>query len=183
MNLGLSGKNASEILNEYTEDELKRVFKDYSELPKPGLYSRLIVRYREKEKMETSGDLIKSIEHVLPKEKRNKTLAKLFQGIRIEVNDELFHLEESLNSAVELLKPLGRIVVISYHSLEDRIVKRIFQRESKECLCPPDLPICSCSHKKRLEILTRKPISAGEEEIQRNPRARSARLRAAIKMS
>ena len=109
-------------------------------------------------------------------------MARVFQSIRIAVNDELGQLERGLAQALDALEPGGRLVVISYHSLEDRIVKTFFREESRECICPPHVPVCTCGHVARMEILTRKVVRPGDEETAANPRARSAKLRAATRL-
>ena len=119
---------------------------------------------------------------MIPARFRNKTLARIFQAIRIEVNQELERLKTGLNKAFDALNIHGRIVVISYHSLEDRIVKEFFRYKELDCICPPDYPRCSCDKEREMKILTRKPIRPSEEEIVDNPRARSARLRVAEKI-
>ena len=126
-------------------------------------------------------ELIKSA--VPPKYRREKHPArKTFQALRIEVNDELGAVEAVLPQAVDLLRKGGRLCVITFHSLEDRLVKRFMQWEARQCICPPELPICTCDHQARLEIITRKPILPSAEECQSNPRARSAKLRVAGKI-
>lgn len=109
----------------------------------------------------------------------NKSLSRVFQALRIYVNDELGDLKKLLAESVELLKPGGRIAVISFHSLEDRIVKEFFKYESLSCICPPEFPVCQCEKEKRLNILTRKPVVPSDEELKENPRARSSKLRVA----
>jgi 16S rRNA (cytosine1402-N4)-methyltransferase len=106
----------------------------------------------------------------------------VFQALRIEVNDELGHLQRFLESLPALLAPGARVAIISFHSLEDRIIKQYFQAESRDCICPPRLPVCQCGHKATFKLLTRKPMEACTEEIKRNPRSRSAKLRAAIRL-
>jgi 16S rRNA (cytosine1402-N4)-methyltransferase len=122
------------------------------------------------------------IRGAIPARLPQKTLSRIFQALRIEVNEELCKLKKGLQGAIGLLKPGGRIVVISYHSLEDRIVKSIFARKSKGCICPPQLPACACGQKKELRIVTRKVVCPTADEIRANPRAHSARLRAAERL-
>jgi len=129
--------------------------------------------------IETTLELSNIISEITPKKYLTKTLSRVFQAFRIFVNDELSALKEFLKKSVDLLKKEGRIVIISYHSLEDRIVKDFFKYETLDCICPKDFPVCKCDKEKRLEILTKKPITPSIEEIKKNNRARSAKLRAA----
>ena len=132
--------------------------------------------------MERATDLAEVVARSVPKAKMTDALARTFQAFRIAVNDELAALEEALEQALALLVPRGRLAAISFHSLEDRIVKHFFRRESKDCLCPPGLPKCVCGHKARVRLVTRKPIRPTSYEIAANPRSRSARLRVVEKI-
>ena len=122
------------------------------------------------------------VKSAVPKTMWDEVVPKVFMAIRIEVNDELDKLKSALYGSLELLKPGGRLVVVTYHSGEDRVVKKFFITESKDCICPPGVPVCRCGHVKQLEIITKKPIRPSAEEVEANPRARSARLRAAEKV-
>jgi hypothetical protein len=143
-----------------------------------------IVKEREQHLMRTTTQLATLIERVSPRRGRaTHPATRVFQALRIAVNGELENLRIGLAEAAELLNPGGRLAVISFHSLEDRIVKRFFRQMSKECICPPRLPACVCGHKSTFRVLTRKPVVPSETEIQQNPRARSAKLRAAEKIA
>lgn len=172
-----SGITASFILNNYRREQLLEIFQNYGEEPMSKKITSAICDYRKKKKFEMTHEL-----HELIKQYSNipKSSTRIFQALRIEVNNELESLEISLKAAIKLLEKEGHIFVISFHSLEDRIVKQIFKRETRDCICT-DI-ICSCWHKKSLKILTKKPILPTEEEIQKNSRARSAKARHALKI-
>jgi len=170
---------AHEIANTFSEEKLCEIFKKYGEERRYRAISRVIIREREKNVIETTTDLREIISVVLPYQNRVKSLSRIFQALRIAVNEELENLKAALESGLDYLTTGGRLVVISYHSLEDRIVKNFFKQESRRCVCPPDLPICVCGEPGRLKILTKRSIQPSKEEVQRNPRSRSARLRTA----
>lgn len=170
---------AHEIVNTFSEKKLCEIFKKYGEERRYRAISRVIIREREKNVIETTTDLQEIISLVLPYQNRVKSLSRIFQALRIVVNEELENLKAALESGLDYLTTGGRLVVISYHSLEDRIVKNFFKQESRRCVCPPDLPICVCGEPGRLKILTKRSIQPSKEEVQRNPRSRSARLRTA----
>ncbi len=170
---------AHEIANTFSEEKLCEIFKKYGEERRYRAISRVIIREREKNVIETTTDLQEIISMVLPYQNRVKSLSRIFQALRIAVNEELENLKAALESGLDYLTTGGRLVVISYHSLEDRIVKNFFKQESRRCVCPPDLPICVCGEPGRLKILTKRSIQPSKEEVQRNPRSRSARLRTA----
>jgi len=170
---------AHEIVNTFSEKKLCEIFKKYGEERRYRAISRVIIREREKNVIETTTDLQEIISMVLPYQNRVKSLSRIFQALRIVVNEELENLKAALESGLDYLTTGGRLVVISYHSLEDRIVKNFFKQESRRCVCPPDLPICVCGEPGRLKILTKRSIQPSKEEVQRNPRSRSARLRTA----
>lgn len=176
---------ASDVLNGYAREELIRIFRDYGELQCARKLADAVVRFREEHAFSTTKQFYDVVEDACRVvHKRQKSLqARAFQALRMEVNDEIGALQEALEGALDLLEDGGRLVVLSYHSLEDRVVKQFFKRESTECLCPPEFPKCLCGHKPRLRRVTRKPIMASEEEIQKNPRARSVRMRVAEKIS
>ncbi len=181
-----SGHTASEILNNSSEQELSKIFFEFGEEPKARALARAIVRARAEEPLRTTSQLADLAKKVLgrPQGRDSKHPAtRLFQALRIEVNRELEVLQKGLRSVFSVLKPGGRLAVITFHSLEDRIVKQTFKRESIDCICPPDIPMCVCGHKASLKILTGKPISPSEAEISENPRSRSAKLRAAEKLA
>jgi len=167
-------KTAADVVNSYTQSELREIFLKYWEEPGSNKISARIVEERKKNKFKTTTDLSNIIPG-LPKVK-----SRIFQAIRIEVNQELEAIEISLKDAIQLLEKDWKIFVISFHSLEDRITKQIFKKETKDCICN-DL-ICSCKHIKNLKILTKKPILPSEEEIKENPRSRSAKARCAQKI-
>lgn len=172
-------RSAYEVVNSYDADELANVFFKYGEEPRSRILARAVVKARGTGKIETTGRLAEIVSRVCGKSA--KTLSRIFQALRIEVNKELDVLSEGLDAAVELTARGGRIAVISYHSLEDRIVKEKFRYEAATCVCPPEAIICTCGKSARVRILTRKPIVPGEAEINRNRRARSAKLRVAEK--
>jgi 16S rRNA (cytosine1402-N4)-methyltransferase len=174
-------KKALAVVNLYSAYELSKIFFQYGEERYSRPIAQEIVKRRKQEKIKTTKQLKDAIESEVNPKYRIKSLSRIFQAIRIEVNDELQELEKGLNSAVGFLRPNGRICVITYHSLEDRLVKFTFNRFSKGCICPPEFPKCICGKEasKELEILTKKPIRPETEEIERNPKARSAKLRVA----
>lgn len=177
--------NAAEVINTYTEADLTRVLRTYGEEKYAARIAREIVRRRAKEPIATTGQLVEAVKAGIPAAARRHgghPAKRSFQAIRIEVNHELEVLERGLEAAVRWLNPGGRICVISYHSLEDRIVKRLFQDLSRGCTCPPDLPACVCGHVPVLKVVTKKPLTASAEEVERNPRARSAKTRVAEKL-
>ena len=173
-------ESAYDIINKYDFDKLAWIFWNYGEEPESRKLARSILKYRQRNEIRTTGDLSNIIEKVCGKSR--KSLSRVFQAIRIEVNHELDNLTDGLNGAIELLKSKGRIVVISYHSLEDRIVKERFKYEASTCVCPPEAIVCTCGKVPRLKILTRKPVVPSRDEVLRNRRARSAKLRAAEKI-
>ena len=179
MNRNNGKLTAFEVVNFYPKEKLEQVLHDYSEDRFWRRISNAILQARKNKKIETTKQLRKIIENVIPKDRAFKTLSRIFQALRIEVNKELDALEKGLKSSVEVLKKGGRIAVISYHSLEDRIVKQYFKYENLECICPAYLPRCVCEKERRLNIITKKPIIPPEEEIRENSRARSAKLRVA----
>lgn len=171
--------SASDLINSFSEEDLADIFFRYGEERNSKRIAREIVRKRQDIKIDTTSQLKKIISDVIPSKNQNKTLSRIFQALRIYVNDELGILKTFLEKSVGLLKTGGRIVVISYHSLEDRIVKETFKYETLDCICPKEFPVCQCDKERRLNILTKKPITPSGEEILVNPRARSAKLRAA----
>lgn len=173
-------KSAFEVVNEYDADELANVFFRYGEEKRSRVLARAIIKARESGEIETTGALAEIVSRICGRSSR--TLSRIFQALRIEVNNELDVLSEGLDAAVDLTSRGGRIAVISYHSLEDRIVKEKFKYEAATCVCPPEAIICTCGKTARVRILTRKPVVPGKTEIDANKRARSAKLRVAEKI-
>ncbi len=173
------GRTAADIVNTADERELSRIFREYGEERFAGKIARMIVRRRGEKPFETTTDLSQVAAAAYPKGKqRIHPATRIFQALRIAVNGELERLEQTLLDAIASLKPGGRLIVISFHSLEDRIVKHTFMRLAKGCICPPKTPVCICGHKATVSLVNRRPITAGEAETDNNPRARSAMLRA-----
>jgi len=179
-------KSAITIVNNYSEESLKDIFANYGEEKRAKAVAKAIIAYRKKGQIETTDQLAEVVRGVIPVINRGgkkiDPATKVFQAIRIEVNDELKSLESALPQMVSLLKKEGRLAIISFHSLEDRIVKSFFKKEAKDCLCPPEFPVCMCNHRKSLRIVTQKPILPSEKEKEFNPRSRSAKLRVAEKI-
>ncbi|MCX6762958.1 MAG: 16S rRNA (cytosine(1402)-N(4))-methyltransferase RsmH [Candidatus Moranbacteria bacterium] len=178
-------ETAADIVNNRTEDELSRILGSLGEEKFAKRIAREIVKARKIEKIKETGDLIKIISAAVPeryKMGRVHCATKTFQALRIETNQELENLKKFLVRAVEVLASKGILAVISFHSLEDRIVKNFFKDEFQDCVCPPNFPKCVCTHRQKLKIVTKKPITASESEIKSNPRARSAKLRVAQKI-
>lgn len=170
---------AADIVNTYPEAELAELIKTYGEESYARQIARRIIRERP---IKTTLQLASLIEKLIGRRGRIHPATRTFQALRIAVNHELEHLESALEQAVSLLGFEGRLAVISYHSLEDRIVKRFMQRESRDCICPPTTPVCICKHVARIKLVTKKPVSPSEEEVNRNPRSRSAKLRVAERL-
>ena len=184
MDPGKQTLTAAEILNTYNAADLTRIIRTYSDEKWASRIADFVVRERQNGPLETSAQLVDLIKAAIPASARRAgghPAKRTFQALRIEVNGELDVLKRGLDAAVRWLNPGGRLVVISYHSLEDRIVKDTFQSFANRCTCPPDLPVCMCGKKPILDIVTRKPVLPTAEEIERNPRARSAKLRVAQK--
>ena len=173
-------KTAKEVVNEYSETELYRIIRDYGEDKFAKNIAKHIVLEREKKPIETTGELSEIIKAAIPMKMRKKgshPAKKTFQAIRIEVNSELDVLRDSLDSMIDCLKPNGRICIITFHSLEDRIVKNIFKNAENPCTCPPNFPVCVCGNKSKGTIITRKPIVPTDEEMNYNSRSKSSKLR------
>jgi len=180
-----SALKAADIVNGYTEAELARVIKDYGEERWAGRIASFIVRAREREPIMRTGQLVELIKAAIPASARRRgghPAKRTFQALRIEANHELEALKTALDAMPKWLNPGGRIAIISYHSLEDRLVKTKFKELAAGCICPPRTPMCVCGHQPVLRIVTGRPILPTEAEIEANPRARSARLRVAEKV-
>ncbi|MCL4405808.1 MAG: 16S rRNA (cytosine(1402)-N(4))-methyltransferase RsmH [Firmicutes bacterium] len=176
---------AADLVNSLSEEELKEIIAKYGEERWAGRIAKAIVDERRTNPVTTTTRLAKIVESAVPRKAwpdKIHVATRTFQALRIAVNSELPALKAALGEAIGLLVPGGRIVVISYHSLEDRIVKETYIEFLGRCKCPPDFPVCVCGRKKQIEILTKKPVLPGADEIARNPRARSAKLRAATKL-
>lgn len=175
---------AADLVNRSSEVELARTFAEYGEEPEARRVAGAIVRRRGTAPFSASDELGRFVAGVKTRRPRGTDPAtRVFQALRIAVNDELANLSTGLMAALSLLRPGGRIAVISFHSLEDRITKQLFVRESRDCICPPHLPTCVCGHRAGLRVITRRPISSTAAEVTRNPRARSAGLRVAEKLA
>lgn len=177
--------SAYEVVNNYDEASLRRIIKDYGEENFASRIAFNICKYREVKPIETTGELIDVIEYSMPPKARyagGHPAKRTFQAIRIEVNGELDGLDDFIEKIVDRLKTGGRIAVITFHSLEDRIVKQKFKWLEKDCICPPKTPVCVCGKVAKLKILTNKPITADVEERKENPRSESAKLRIALKI-
>ena len=170
---------AADIVNSFDEEELANIIYEYGEERNSRKIARQIANARINGIIKTTFDLKKIIEEITPQRYLVKTLSRVFQALRIYINNELESLKQFLNNSLKVLKSGSRIVVISYHSLEDRIVKEFFKYEELDCICPKDAPICTCDKESRVKILTKKPLVPSQEEIKFNKRARSAKLRAA----
>ena len=184
MDPGKQTLTAKEIVNTYNAADLTRIIRMYSDEKWASRIAEFIVRARAISPIETSDQLVDIVKAAIPASARRAgghPAKRTFQALRIEVNGELDALREGLNAAVRWLNPGGRLAVISYHSLEDRIVKDVFSSYANRCTCPPDLPVCVCGRKPILDVAFRKPRAPSAEEISRNPRARSAKLRVARK--
>jgi len=175
---------ASEVVNTWPEAELARLFREFGEEPKARLVARAVVARREERPWSRTGELAELISAVVGRHGQRglPPATRCFQALRLAVNDELGQLERALEASLDLLAPGGRLAVIAFHSLEDRIVKQFMRHEALTCVCPPGCPVCICGKVARLRPLNRKPIEATAEEVQNNPRAGSARLRVAERL-
>lgn len=185
MDPGNNPLTAAEVINTYTEADLTRILRVYGDERCASRIARQIVRTREKAPIETTLQLVEVVKAGIPAAQRRHgghPARRTFQALRIEVNHELDALEQGLRAAVRWANPGGRICVISYHSLEDRMVKHVFTELSRGCTCPPDLPVCVCGNVPILQVRMRKPLVATDEEVRLNPRARSALMRVAVKL-
>ena len=172
--------SARDIVNDYSAQELTRILRDYGEEKCAARIAANIIRAREEGPLETTGQLVQIIERSIPmkmRERGGNPCKRTFQAIRIACNRELEVLEDSLDAMIGLLRPGGRLCIITFHSLEDRIVKNAFRRNEKPCICPPEFPVCVCGRVSKGRVVTRKPVLPGKEELDRNRRSASAKLR------
>ena len=177
--------SAKEIVNTYSEGEITQIIKDFGEEKWASRISKFIVEERKNKSIDTTFDLVEIIKNAIPASARRNgphPAKRTFQALRIEVNKELDVLKNSIDKFVKKLNPGGRIAIITFHSLEDRIVKNSFKYLEKDCICPPTSPICTCDKKREIKIITRKPITASEDELKENNRSHSAKLRIAEKL-
>lgn len=177
---------AAQIVNQRSEDELNRIFRDYGEEKWARQIARVICDRRRQAPIVTTSQLVAVIDAAIPKKFREKDgshpARRVFQALRIAVNDELDPLADSIRMLADMLKPQGRLCVITFHSLEDRIVKNTFRELANPCTCPPEMPVCVCGKKPTVKLITRKPITASAKELAENPRSRSASLRVLEKL-
>jgi 16S rRNA (cytosine1402-N4)-methyltransferase len=183
MRMGRSGRSAADIVAAASVEELTRIFREYGEERMAAKIARGIVAERSRGPITTTRQLARIVASAKGSRERIDPATRVFQALRIEVNQELVALSRFLAAAVSRARERGRLAVISYHSLEDRVVKETFRRESGTCLCPPRIPQCVCGARTALRVLTRRPIVPSEDERRVNPRARSARLRVAEKLA
>lgn len=174
------------IINQWSETELVKILKEYGEERFAKSIAKVIVSKRKRKEISTTKDLVGAIEEAVPASYINNRkihfATRTFQALRIATNNELENLEKALEQSIGLLKKNGKLIVVSFHSLEDRIVKNFFKKESKDCVCPKNAPICQCEHKVKIKILTKKVITPSEKEKKQNPKSRSAKMRVAIKI-
>ena len=185
MNSGTDTPTAAEVVNTYNEADLTRVLRTYGDERHAARIARAIVERRARVPIETTLQLVEVVKGAIPAAARRHgphPARRTFQALRIEVNHELDSLDRGLRAAARWANPGGRICVISYHSLEDRIVKHVFSELSQGCTCPPDLPVCACGHVPMLQVRTRRPLVASDEEVAANPRSRSALMRVAVRL-
>jgi 16S rRNA (cytosine1402-N4)-methyltransferase len=176
---------AKDIINNWTEEELIKIFREYGDEEHASQIARIIVQQKQKQKQISTAYELADLILQVSKNRLHKKIhpaTKVFQALRIVVNDEPNNLKEVLPQALEIISNGGRLAVISFHSLEDKIVKDYFRQEARDCLCPPEFPKCQCQHQAKIKIITKKVIIPGPEEIKENPRARSAKLRVAEKI-
>ena len=180
------GMTAADLLAEVSEEELTRILREYGEEKWAARIARFVVERRQAQPLRTTQDLVRVVDAAIPKAVRRKDdghpARRTFQAVRIAVNDELDPLDQALEDFVDCLKPGGRLLVITFHSLEDRLAKRCFQRLQNPCVCPPKAPVCTCGRKPKARILARGAVPPTAEEVARNPRARSAKLRVVEKL-
>ena len=178
--------SAYHVVNEYSEDRIKRILFEYGEERFSGRIASAILRAREQAPIKTTGELVRIVKSAIPSSARDgghHPAKRTFQALRIEVNAELDVIEPAIRAAVSMLRPGGRVAIITFHSLEDRIVKQTFADLASGCTCPKDFPVCVCGKRPQVKVITRKPILPSKEELEENPRSRSAKLRVAEKLS
>lgn len=176
--------SAWDIVNNYDEEKISKIIYEYGEERFARNIARAIVKYRQNKNIDTTSELVEIIKGAVPASYRREKhpARRTFQALRIAVNGELDALLEVLPQTIKMLKPGGRVCIITFHSLEDRIVKNFMQEKARTCICPPGMPVCVCGHKPQIKIISKKPIVPSEEECAENPRARSAKLRVAEKL-
>ena len=175
-----SGFTAGDVVNTYSEKELAKIIRDYGEERWASRIAAFVVRARKEKNIETTGELVQIIKNAIPASARRDgphPAKRTFQAIRIEVNDELGQLKRAVTDFIDVLAPGGRLAIITFHSLEDRIVKEAFNKRANPCTCPPELPVCVCGKVADVKKITKKPVIPGDEETETNPRSRSAKLR------
>jgi 16S rRNA (cytosine1402-N4)-methyltransferase len=180
-----SSRSAADVVNDADERELETIFRRFGEERYARPIARAIARRRRERPFERTGELVETIRAAMPAPARfgdGHPAKRVFQALRIAVNDELGSLERALPAAVEMLRPGGRLAVISFHSLEDRLVKNFLRQEARGCVCPPEFPVCVCGREPVLRLLTKKAVRPSQREVAANPRAGSARLRAAARV-
>ena len=177
LDMRMDNTTACDIINEYILEELIRIFKEYGEEKFASKIAKEIVTQREKKKIETTFELNQIIEKVKPYTKKGHKSKQVFQALRIEVNKEIVNLEDSVKNMIDVLKNRGRIAIITFHSLEDKAIKKVFKEKEGKCTCPKDLPVCVCGYKSFGKNLTKKAIIPNKEEILENTRSKSAKLR------
>jgi 16S rRNA (cytosine1402-N4)-methyltransferase len=180
-----SGFTAKDVINEYSKQEIEKVIKDYGEERWASRIADFIVREREKKEIETTLELVEIIKAAIPAAARREgphPAKRTFQAIRIEVNKEIEILEKAVNDCLDRLNSKGRLCIITFHSLEDRIVKQVYKARENPCTCPSGFPVCVCNNKPDIKIITKKPVAPSDEELEVNPRSRSAKLRIAEKI-
>lgn len=180
-----AGLTAYDVVNTWPQEELRRILFDYGEERYAAKIAAAMVRRREQRPIETTFELVDVIRSTMPPQalrEKQHPAKRSFQAIRIAVNDELSAVERVMQAAIPRLAPGGRLAVITFHSLEDRIVKSAMQAAAKGCICPPEFPVCICGRKPQVRMVTRKPVTAAPEELEENPRARSAKLRICEKL-
>lgn len=176
---------AEDVVNDYSEKQLAKVIKDYGEERWAARIAQFIAKERKSHRITTTGELVDIIKAAIPAAARQNgphPAKRTFQAIRIEVNDELGQLERAVTDFMDVMAPGGRLAIISFHSLEDRLVKEAFNKRLNPCTCPPNLPVCVCGKKADIKKVTRKPVEASPEELEENPRSRSAKLRVIEKL-
>ena len=176
------GEETENILKYYNLLKLTEIFRVYGDEPKAYQAAKLIVEYRKKKTIKTTGDLLEALAPIMKGHHKINPATKIFQALRIATNGEYQNLENALAAFSKALKPGAKVVFVSFHSGEDRIIKNFFRQESKDCICPPQAPICNCGHQATLKIITKKPLIPGSQESVENPRARSSKLRAAVRI-